>query len=227
MRSPGTASSSGRGEPSGRPSSSRRACVRSARRRRGWACACPRPRPRWTPARGGAFARDGASRAFGASSRVSPCGQAPSPRSRPGPRLRPAGRRSLRSGLPGRAERRRGVVSRLAGLARERRWSETNVGGGDVGEPGGSPTSGSKKEARGGNMVSPTGASERRAPQRYSPGSLATGCGTSSANGSRVPSAPAVRHRWERKRVITTPSWNSPSCGSGRSPFASAIASSG
>src|SRR5918995_6606416 len=35
--------------------------------------------------------------------------------------------------------------------------------GGGVGEPGGSPTRDKKKGARGGNMVSPTGASRRRA----------------------------------------------------------------
>src|SRR5688572_12093378 len=44
--------------------------------------------------------------------------------------------------------------------------------GGGVGEPGGSPTK-PKKEARGGNMVSPTGASRRRA----TPGQIAVmGC---------------------------------------------------
>ena len=54
-----------------------------------------------------------------------------------------------------------------------------------------------------------------------SPGSPATGSGSSSANGTRLPPSPAVRHRWEKKRVIRTPARNSPSVGSGRSPFAS------
>ena len=44
-----------------------------------------------------------------------------------------------------------------------------------------------------------------------SPGSAATGSGSSSANGTRLPPSPAVRHRWEKKRVITTPARNSPS----------------
>ena len=60
-----------------------------------------------------------------------------------------------------------------------------------------------------------------------SPGSLATGSGTSSANGSSVPSSPSVRTRSEKKRVMTMPSRNSPTVGSGCSPFASASASSG
>src|SRR5205823_3190408 len=50
---------------------------------------------------------------------------------------------------------------------------------------------------------------------------------SSSENGSRVPSGAVVRVRWERKRVITTPSLNSPTRGSGRSPAASASTSSG
>ena len=60
-----------------------------------------------------------------------------------------------------------------------------------------------------------------------SPGSLATGSGSSSANGSRRPSLPSARQRSEKKRVMTTPSRNSPTVGSGRSPEASASASSG
>ncbi len=60
-----------------------------------------------------------------------------------------------------------------------------------------------------------------------SPGSLATGSGRSSANGSKLPAGPEVRHRCEKKRVITTPARKSPSVGSGRSPRASWSASSG
>ena len=60
-----------------------------------------------------------------------------------------------------------------------------------------------------------------------SPGSPATGSGSSSANGTRLPPAPAVRHRWEKKRVIRTPARNSPRRGSGRSPFASGARAQG
>ncbi len=67
-----------------------------------------------------------------------------------------------------------------------------------------------------------------RALARYaSPGSPATGSGMSSANGTRVPPPSVVRQRCEKNRVIRTPARNSPSVGSGRSPFASWSASSG
>jgi hypothetical protein len=55
----------------------------------------------------------------------------------------------------------------------------------------------------------------------------AMGSGSSSENGSSAPSSLATSVSWEKKRVITTPSRKSPSRGSGRSPRASAKASSG
>ena len=51
--------------------------------------------------------------------------------------------------------------------------------------------------------------------------------GRSSGSGSSGPSSDAVRQTSDQKRVITTPGRNSPTRGSGRSPFASAIAYSG
>ena len=71
------------------------------------------------------------------------------------------------------------------------------------------------------------GHEHERGADHASPGSLAIGSGTSSENGSRVPSSAVVKVRCERKRVIITPSRKSPRRGSGRSPSASAIASSG
>ena len=67
----------------------------------------------------------------------------------------------------------------------------------------------------------------KRDREREAQGSGTSGSGTSSANSSNVPLSPAVKHRCEKNRVITTPSRNSPKRGSGSSPFASAIASSG
>ena len=68
----------------------------------------------------------------------------------------------------------------------------------------------------------------RHEHERYeSKPSRTTGSGSSSANGSKVPPSPADSTSSEKKRVITSPSRKSPSRGSGRSPAASASASSG
>ncbi len=58
------------------------------------------------------------------------------------------------------------------------------------------------------------------------PASHASSGTLSSSSGARVPPA-SVRSTCEKKRVMTTPSRNSPRRGSGLSPFARAIASSG
>ena len=115
---------------------------------------------------------------------------------------------------------------RLAADGRRERLRRRSVGRTRVG----------RRRRRRGGFLGVAAACRRQAQQgqscrdeanHASPGSPATGSGSSSANGTRLPPSSAVRHRWEKKRVIRTPARKSPSLGSGRSPLASASASSG